>query len=333
VDRFSVTSLPVRGAARRLALLVCVTALVGVAFGVAASVARADTVTIPPGTPDPWTDSAHHGPLEQLISQIAGTLVGRTVAVRCEDQTAWSALTAGEDDLAGFVDLPPDSTTTNVKRTKYVWRYHRVHGKRKRYRVKVVQTVVVTHPDEFVTSAATIELSPAICGPLQTFAEAATKPTKCVPDGGSAPGPCFIGTPTNYAPGVCANGQSNCFSTAADESDTYWGSYDAFANALQTLAHEAVHVQQATAGAVVPADSVVEAQAECTGMQHLAQVAQLLGDSADDAQSVANFYWLLDYPEDQQLTEAYAQSHPYWSADCKPGGALDVRPSGSSVWP
>jgi hypothetical protein len=314
-------------------VLTCATALVGVAFAFAATVARADTVTIPPGTADPWSDSAHHSPLEQLASQIAGTLVGRTVTVRCEDQSTWSTLTSGEDNVAGFVNRPPDSTKSTVKRTAYVWRYHRVHGKRKRYRVKVVHTVVVTHPDEFVTSAATIELSPDVCGPLQTFAEAATKPTKCVPDGGATPGPCFVGTPTSSAPGVCAHGQSDCFSTAADESDSYWNSYDSFAAALQTLAHESVHIQQGTAGAVVPPDSLVEAQAECTGMQHLAQVAQLLGDSADDAQSIANWYWLLDYPDQQLLNDPYAQAHPYWSADCKPGGALDARGSGATVWP
>ena len=322
-----------RGAVRRLALVTLVTALVAVAFAVSATVARADTVVIPPGTPDPWSDPAHHSPLEQLASQIAGNLVGRTVAVRCEDQSTWNTLTAGSTDVAGLVRFPPDSTTTRVKRVHYAWRYHKVHGERKRYRARVVKYVLVAHPDEFVGSAGTIELSPGVCGPLQMFAEASTKPTKCVPQGGSTPGPCFVGAPTTESPGVCGESQNDCFSSTAGEPDAYWNSYDSFAEAIQTLSHEAVHIEQGTAGAVVPPDSLVEAQAECTGMQHLAEVAQQLGDTPDDAESIASFFWLLDYPTKQQLTEPYAQTHPYWSADCKPGGALDVRPAGSTVWP
>jgi hypothetical protein len=317
----------------RLMLLACAMALTALFVAVSATVARADAVLVPPGTPDPWSDPSHHSPLEQLASQVASNLAGRTVSVQCDDANTWSALTSGEADALGFVQVPPDSTTTPVQHTKYVWRYHRVHGKRKRYRVKIVYTVVVTHPDEFVTSATTIQLSPEICGPLQIFAEASTKPTKCVPDGGSTPGPCFVGNPTTEPPGVCGNGQSDCFSTTASEPDAYWNSYDSFAQALLTLAHESVHIRQATAGSVVPPDMLVEAQAQCSGMQLLPEVAQQLGDSPDDAQAIADWYWLLDYPFYQQLTDPYSQSHPYWSADCKPGGALDIRPAGSTLWP
>jgi hypothetical protein len=62
--------------------------------------------------------------------------------------------------------------------------------------------------------------------------------------------------------------------------------------ALLTLAHESIHLQQATAGAVVPADSLVESQAECSGMQWTARVAEQFGDSPDDAQSIADYFWL-----------------------------------------
>ena len=83
----------------------------------------------------------------------------------------------------------------------------------------------------------------------------------------------------------------------------------------------------------MPADSIVEAQAECSGMQWVARVAEQFGDTPDDAQSLAEYFWLLDYPADETATDPYSLLRPYWSADCKPGGALDIRPAGSTDWP
>ena len=83
----------------------------------------------------------------------------------------------------------------------------------------------------------------------------------------------------------------------------------------------------------MPDDTLVEAQAECTGMQTMAQVAVGLGDSADDAQMLAAYSYLVDYPLDKTLKDPYSLAHPHWSAACVPGGSLDVRPAGSTRWP
>lgn len=319
---------------RRLAGSVIVISLLAASV-VAVGAARADTVTIPPGSPDPWSSAAHNTPLEQLASTIASTLAGRTVSVHCEAQVNWDALVAssgGGADVIGFVEDPPDSTTTQITKYRYVFKFKTVHGKRKRVRVKVPYTVVQHHADIFTGSANTIELSPRVCGSLQQFGEAATKPTKCAPNG--APVPCFIGTPTTSFPGICTDQSlTTCFSIAQDWGDDYFSAYDGYAQALLTLAHETVHVVQGTFGKTVPADSIVESQAECTGLQTMAQVAVQLGDTPDDAQQIADYTWLMVYPTKAKLTDAYAMQHPYWSADCAPGGPLDTRPPGSTVWP
>jgi hypothetical protein len=321
-------------AAIALVVAVLVAAAVAAGSAGAAPLKAADAVTIPPGSPDPWSDPNHHTPFEQLASTIASAIAGRPVVARCEDQATWNALdpngSAGE--VLGFVKEPPHSTTTTVTRYRYVWSYHRVQGKRVRYRHKVAYTAVVTHADTFTASAETIELSPDVCGPLQQFAEASTKPTKCTPIGPAVP--CFVGTPTTEFPGLCTDSTLTvCYSTALDWGDDYYAAYAGYAQALLTLAHESIHIIQATAGNVVPADTLIEAQAECSGMQWTPQVATQLGDSSDDAQSIADYVWLLGYPGEANPTDAYAMQHPYWSADCKPGGALDIRPPGTTVWP
>jgi hypothetical protein len=296
--------------------------------------AASDSVTIPPGSPDPWSDPAHHSPFEQLASTIAATIVGRQVAVRCEDQATWTALNPGSDasDVLGFVDEPPDSTTTRVTKYRYVWAFRKVHGKRTRYRRKMPYTTVLEHADIFTASANTIELSPQVCGPLQQFAELSTKPTKCAPNG--APVPCFLGTPTTDFPGVCTDASLTvCYSIANDWSEDYYNAYDGYAQALLTLAHESIHVIQGTEGKTVPPDTLVESQAECSGLQGMAEVAVQLGDSSDDAQQIADYAWVIVYPSKAHLTDAYAMLHPYWSADCTPGGALDTRAAGTTVWP
>lgn len=300
----------------------------------AAPLRATDTVTIPPGSPDPWSDPGHHSALEQLASTIATAIAGRPVTVRCEDQASWNALNpnGSPDEVLGFVQKPPHSTTTRVTKYRYVWSYHRVHGKRVRYRHKVAYTTLLTHADTFTASASTIELSPDVCGPLQQFAEASTKPTKCTPVGPAVP--CFVGTPSTDFPGLCTDSTlTTCYSTAVDWGDDFYAAYNDDTQALLTLAHESIHIMQSTTGNVVPPDTLIESQAECSGMQWLPQVAVQLGDSQDDAQSIADYTWLLLYPNEQEPTDAYSTQHPYWSADCVPGGALDIRPPGATLWP
>jgi hypothetical protein len=318
---------------RRAAVVLAAAVLGAAAFAVgsagAASQAAADSVTVPPGSPDPWSDPGHHTSLEQLASTIASTIVGRPVTARCEDQTSWNALNVNGDSskVLGFVKQPAHSTTTAVTKYRTVWAYHVVHHKRVRYRRRVPYTTLVTHADTFTASADTIELSPQVCGPLQQFAEASPKPTKCG-------GPCFVGAPTASAPAICTDAsETTCYSTANDWSDDYNAQYDDYAQALITLAHESIHVIQGTKGNVVPADTLVEAQAECSGMQRTPLVAEQLGDTPDDAEAVADYLWLLTYPTEAHPTDAYSIQHPYWSADCTPGGPLDVRAPGTTLWP
>lgn len=74
--------------------------------------------------------------------------------------------------------------------------------------------------------------------------------------------------------------------------------------AVHVLTHEAMHM----------AGVVDEAQAECLAVQRDAQLAQALGGTAQQAGELAFRYWREVYP---QMPDSY------WSAECRPGGALD----------
>ena len=126
-----------------------------------------------------------------------------------------------------------------------------------------------------------------------------------------------------------------CFASngkaAAEMSDSYWVAYDTYAQAILTLAHESIHLGGVVGWTLTNGPSVgdplAEAKANCYGMQWMPYVAEQLGDTADDAQAIAEFYWTYLYPE---YKSSFSQ---YWSADCKPGGSLDIRPAGSTAWP
>jgi hypothetical protein len=88
---------------------------------------------------------------------------------------------------------------------------------------------------------------------------------------------------------------------------------DARAEALATFAHELEHLR----------GTDDEARAECYSHQSLAEVAQALGASRDEAQELGRFAW----------REFYPPSDPdYVSAECRNGGRLDLHP-GRSSWP
>jgi hypothetical protein len=294
---------------RRLALAL----LLGAAIAVPNAVA--DSATISCTAAAPWSDPQHQGPLELLAGQVASQIAGHPVSVRCDSQAEWTAsgLSGGAIAFSTWGAFSPSMTL-------------------------------------FADDGHFIDLSPAICESLQTFAQATVKPTKCAathlvtvkrwttrwvwktvkgkrirvrqrtlssvsrrqPLPGAAAVPCFSGS---------------------DSADRLPADYTELTKALETLAHEAIHMRQDTAGQPVPPDSLVEAQAECGGMQQTAFVAEQFGDSADDAQSIAQAYWQLLYPSMQIFSDPYITTHPYWSAECKPGGALDERPSGATLWP
>jgi hypothetical protein len=85
---------------------------------------------------------------------------------------------------------------------------------------------------------------------------------------------------------------------------------DAFA--LVVLAHESQHA----------AGIVGEGAAECRGMQTMVEAGVLLGVSRSYARRLEEAFWKF-YPR---------RPKPYYSRECRNGGALDMRPASSS-WP
>jgi hypothetical protein len=89
------------------------------------------------------------------------------------------------------------------------------------------------------------------------------------------------------------------------------------AMALQTVAHESYHVLGYRD----------EATAECYGMQSLWYSAARLGASTRVAEALSALYANQMYPTRRK------SAHPeYWSAECRDGGKLDLRPK-SHAWP
>lgn len=268
----------------------------------------------------PWADPAHQGQLELLAGQIASSLAGRTVTVHCESPDTWSSLAAelgfDQDSELGYVPISYDPLGRTV-----------------------------------AADSTLIELAPQVCLALQQFAASDPKPTTCTVtvtkhqtvlvrrrvlvreqvkvDGKvlvrnvwrvelvrttvtrtakSGPRPCFGG-------GAPVAGMTNAF----------WSRYADDASAILVLAHEAVHLTQYRAGAPVPTPAKAESEAQCVGMQWMSAVASQLGDTAADAEAIAQYTYDDIYPN--------FKGTPYWSADCAPGGPLDRRAPDRRAWP
>ena len=243
-----------------------------------AGVARADVATIADDGSQPWDGGAAvTTPIEALAGRIASGIAGRPVSVRCESDTDWAALT--QPSFLGFVSF---------------W------GAR---------------PVDYA------ELSPSVCRSLQSFALAAAKPTKCSRTVRVRRTVVRVVRRkrlrvTTYS--AVARPAGPCFPRGRQQTgdQPFWDGYFADAEAIQTLAHESIHLK----------GDPVEAEAECYGMQAVGSVAQQLGDSADDGRAIARYYATLLYPQRE------TQSPDYWSAECRAGGALDLTPD-DGVWP
>ena len=288
--------------------------------------AMADTVTIPPGIGLPWTDPNHQGPLELLADQIAGSIAGRSVSVRCEGDTDWNT-------LAGQFGFNPSYELGYV-----------------RFQYYVQSRTIASDPQ-------LTELSPNVCSALQDFGIAAVKPTKCQP--------LIAQTKTVYVnqryrvkvrvkvkgkwvtrkvwrtrrvattvttnvpgdPAPCYLGNKQ---TAAGEPTSYWQAYSRYALGMLALAHESIHLTEARGG--VRIDSYLplsETHANCYGLQWVSYVAQQLGATSDDAQAIAKYDYDIIYPGYQGVT---FNGSAYWSADCRSGGPLDLTPNDGN-WP
>lgn len=113
----------------------------------------------------------------------------------------------------------------------------------------------------------------------------------------------FRADPQRYDPNTCTD--DACLNT------------DMFAAlALATVSHESYHVLGYRN----------EARVECYGMQSIWFVATSLGATVVEGQRIAAFYWQKIYAEREQSTPSY------WSAQCRDGGSLDLRPA-SHAWP
>jgi hypothetical protein len=113
----------------------------------------------------------------------------------------------------------------------------------------------------------------------------------------------FRRAPSAYDPERCFSG--SC--AVADEKA---------ALALATVTHESYHLLGFTN----------EATVECYGMQSIWYAATKLGASVAVAQSIARFYATRLYPLRRTETPKY------WSAECRNGGKLDLRPKDPN-WP
>lgn len=277
--------------------------------------AQADTRVLDPTPNLPWTDPTHHGPLEVLAGTIASHIAKRDVTVRCEGDNAWVALVTGNGGNPG-------------SELGYVAASFYLDG-----RLAQISPVA--------------EVTGSVCLALQVFGSADAKPTKCaaivqktltvyrtqrvkklvhgkqvwvtervasavVKDVPGPPGPCY------------ANHKQVAPMTAA-----FWDSYRSDALALLTLAHESIHLSGDVGGVLsnglFAGDPLAEVHAECYGLKWISYVAQQLGDTADDGDAIAQYAYDTIYP--------LYKGTSYWSADCVPGGALDVRPPGRTAWP
>jgi hypothetical protein len=295
-----------------------------VASALGAPVGLADTAPIQ-ATPDlPWTNPAHQSNLEVLASTIASHIAGRAVTVRCEGDTDWFALvTQGGGD--------PNAELG------YVSALFRSNGQ-------------ISSISNFAELQGT-----NVCLQLKDFATATTKPTKCSI---TPAGPRFVSkrlqsrvvvivngkrrvktawtTKTVTVPGAASTSVpcfgANGLPATTGMSNSYWDAYDGYVEAILTIAHESIHLGGMVGGVlsngVLAGDQQAEAKANCSGMQWMPYVAQQLGDTADDAQGIADFFWTVDYP--QLKGSSLSQ---YWSADCRPGGPMDIRSAGSTAWP
>jgi hypothetical protein len=114
----------------------------------------------------------------------------------------------------------------------------------------------------------------------------------------------FRTKPSAYDPRTCTD------NTCADRAFQV-------AQSIQTIAHESYHVL----------GFKHEATAECYGMQSLWYAAHRLGASVELSQALAQYYWKDIYP--LRRTSPYPW---YWSAQCRDGGKLDLRPK-THGWP
>ena len=271
----------------------------------AAPVAAADTAPLAPSASPSWLDPDHGSPLEVLAGEIASQIAARPVTVRCEAAANWSRLirARGGDPNAesGYVLTTWNDTTGAL-----------------------------------MSASTSTELSGRdVCSRLADFATASSKPTKCATNDGLRTPQAVRGASLRKAKRAGSSMQP-CYlgngAVASPMTAAYWSDYEDYAVAILTLAHESVHLGGIVGGRLangqVVGDAQAEAKADCYGMQSMAAVAVRLGDTPADAQAIATYFWDKIYARSKTSTHA-----AYWSANCRPGGTLDIRAAGHLSWP
>jgi hypothetical protein len=114
----------------------------------------------------------------------------------------------------------------------------------------------------------------------------------------------FRNDPAAYDPRACTD--SECLQSIGD-----------VVQALETISHESYHLLGYRN----------EATTECYGMQSLWYSAVKLGATPELGETLAALYATQMYPS--RRTGAHPE---YWSAQCRDGGKLDLRPA-SHAWP
>jgi hypothetical protein len=318
---------------RGLLMLAVLVAAVGTA-----STARGDAGVLP-DTPEPsWSNSEHDTALERLASDIASAIAERPVRGYCNGSGEWGALgsSVGFDPslVWGFV-VPPQ-----------FW---------------------LPHLGTWADSSTHTQLSPITCERLWLYGKASIKPTKCaasrsVTETVSVKVRYQATVKVRVSKRVKVDGKwvlrrewtsrrvwrtrtesrDAVRSVAVDPVPCYgnsdpevtvslptggWDRYAEFALAIQTLAHESVHLYSFTAGRpVLTSRHEEESRADCWGMQLMPRVATALGASSDDATALARWYAEVFYPRQQTAAPEY------WSPECRSGGALDLTPA-DGIWP
>jgi hypothetical protein len=287
----------------RLVVVVTVVALAGLA---ATASARADFAVIPAGAAQPGSDPAHATPLETLLSKLATTIAGRDdVAVRCYSLSGWQNAIAGFDapgEIGGFVYTP----ATGLDGT-------------------------------FAADALVAHLSPYVCDALEEFASAVAKPTKCPTVHPVAKTVTRLVTVKKRVKGKLVARKVKRTRTITvqelgtpapcepDVGTSLGTANERYTYALLAFAHESTHLRQDTIGSAPLSEADAEGQANCTGLQWVPWVAQQLGDTADDGQTLATWYFNRFFGTQYFPAE-------YVPSDCHADGPLDLTP-GDGVWP
>lgn len=304
-----------------------------------ATAARADTGVIP-DTPDlPWADPDHRSPLEVLSSQIASQIAGRDVRVYCNGTNDWEILRAQQgipENVWGyvlgpqfyyivartFVDSSPDTKLSPIA-CQYLWNFAKASAKPTKCdasKLETTSTVVTVRYQEQIT--VTVAKRMKVKGKYVTRRVPVKKKVWRTRQ------------ETRTSTTTVQLGRVPCYATAVTGTTVSspvggMSEFHNFVFAIATLAHESIHLFDFTAGRsidVVATDHAEESRAECLGMQNIARVAVALGDTPDDASTLAKYYVTEVYPRRQ------TENPDYWSADCAQNGPLDQTP-GDGIWP